>query len=592
MRFGLFTGALRTRGRSYTETYDEFIDYVCQAEQLGYDSTFLVEHHFTGLGDIGSSLSVLSNLAARTSTMRLGTAVTVLPWHVPTLLAEQAATLDVLSGGRLDFGVGRGYRPNEFHGFCIETTEAQARFEECLELVRLAWTSNERFSFDGAFWKLRDVIVEPKPVQPHPPIWVAAGSEGSVRRAADQGHRLLLDQFADPTKTAERVRWFTESCDQAGRAFDARTEIGLTRALLLLDTDDPKRRQDEIRRRARMIHELAESAKIPGGPTVDGRDHAFFDDSDDTSEAAAIVGGPEECIRRLEDVRAAGIDYVLLNDNWGGDGSGRLQAGTRGPSDRADHRREWPLSDDRSADEVRGGGRDVLTGRWEPMTAYLHAAWFGAAEHAAAYLSVARSTHGVSHAAAFRAAAHSEAMKTLATQLSRLADAQVGPARRYWVLANLSSLAVAVELAEMLGEPRGPRTHELAAHVLDQALMHKISDVPGPERGGGEFAPAQQLGVIAVKSVAAEWLLHSWYERRRLIEVATMPGMTRTRRYSVVAGQAKFGILYEFLSIEDRIAGFEARSESKGLDPSHPNAALVDYTIHMPGAPFIGERID
>ena len=117
MRFGLFTGALRRRSRSYEDLYDEFVDYVVEAEHLGFESVFLVEHHFTGLGDVGASLTLLSHLAARTTTIRLGTAVTVLPWHVPTLLAEQAATVDVVSGGRLEFGVGRGYRPNEFHGF-------------------------------------------------------------------------------------------------------------------------------------------------------------------------------------------------------------------------------------------------------------------------------------------------------------------------------------------------------------------------------------------------------------------------------------------------------------------------------------------
>lgn len=319
MKFGLFTGALRTEGRTYREIYKEFVEYVVEAEALGFDSVFLVEHHFTGLGDIGASLTVLSNLAGHTSNIRLGTAVTVLPWHMPTLLAEQVATIDQLSGGRLDFGVGRGYRPNEFHGFNIDPSEAQARFDECLRILKLAWTSNDRFSFDGQFWKLRDIVVEPKPFQdPHPPIWVAGGSETSIRAAAASGNRLLLDQFAGVAEIAERVSWFTDSCRTSGRALDTADDIGLTRALLLLETDDPARRSDEIQRRAFMINQLAESAKIPGGASVGAKDHAFFDASTDTSEAAALIGGPQECIRRLEDLRAAGIERVLLNDNWGG----------------------------------------------------------------------------------------------------------------------------------------------------------------------------------------------------------------------------------------------------------------------------------
>ena len=90
----------------------------------------MVEHHFTGFGQVSASLNLLTWVAARTSTLRLGTAVLVLPWHNPVLLAEQAATIDLLSGGRLEFGVGKGYRHNEFAGFCIPIAEADERFEE------------------------------------------------------------------------------------------------------------------------------------------------------------------------------------------------------------------------------------------------------------------------------------------------------------------------------------------------------------------------------------------------------------------------------------------------------------------------------
>ena len=90
----------------------------------------------------------------RTTTLRLGSAVIVLPWHHPVLLAEQTATLDLLSGGRLDFGIGKGYRHSEFKGFGILQEEAEARFEEALEIIRRSWTTRERFSHHGRFWKL------------------------------------------------------------------------------------------------------------------------------------------------------------------------------------------------------------------------------------------------------------------------------------------------------------------------------------------------------------------------------------------------------------------------------------------------------
>src|SRR5215472_2764062 len=148
MRFGLFGGAKSAGGGAAGDSqgYRNFIDYVLLAEELGYDSVFLVEHHFTGVGQVSASLNLLSYLAGRTSRIRLGTAVVVLPWHNPVLLAEQVATLDLVSGGRVDFGVGKGYRDNEFAGFSIPIEEATERFEETMAFLRKAWAASERFS--------------------------------------------------------------------------------------------------------------------------------------------------------------------------------------------------------------------------------------------------------------------------------------------------------------------------------------------------------------------------------------------------------------------------------------------------------------
>jgi alkanesulfonate monooxygenase SsuD/methylene tetrahydromethanopterin reductase-like flavin-dependent oxidoreductase (luciferase family) len=108
--------------------------------------------------------------------LRLGTAIMVLPWHNPVLLAEQAATLDVLSGGRLDFGIGKGYRHSEFTGFCIPSEEAEERFEEGLDVILKAWTTEGRFSHHGKFWNFENIVVEPAPARkPRPAIWMAAG---------------------------------------------------------------------------------------------------------------------------------------------------------------------------------------------------------------------------------------------------------------------------------------------------------------------------------------------------------------------------------------------------------------------------------
>src|SRR5437763_1397921 len=182
MRFGLFGSAQARRPTPGTELTDssqgfrEWIDNNVEAEALGFHSTFVVEHHFTGFGQVSASLNLLTWLGARTSTLRLGTAVLVLPWHNPVLLAEQAATLDLLSGGRLDFGVGKGYRYNEFAGFCVDMAEADARFDEALSVITQAFTNNAPFSHKGHYWQYDNITVEPPPAQrPHPPFWLRAG---------------------------------------------------------------------------------------------------------------------------------------------------------------------------------------------------------------------------------------------------------------------------------------------------------------------------------------------------------------------------------------------------------------------------------
>src|ERR1044072_5064688 len=163
MKFGLFGSAQAQRGGTDLDSgqgFRDFIEYNVEAEALGYDSSFVVEHHFPGFGQVSASLNLLTWVAARTKTLRVGTAVIVLPWHNPVLLAEQAATVDLLSGGRLDFGVGKGYRANEFNSFGLSMAEGEQRFNEGLDLLIKSWTSQERFNYRGKFWTFNDIIVD------------------------------------------------------------------------------------------------------------------------------------------------------------------------------------------------------------------------------------------------------------------------------------------------------------------------------------------------------------------------------------------------------------------------------------------------
>src|ERR1700731_3037264 len=252
MKFGLFGGA-RARGgpAGDSHAHHDFINYVVEAERLGFSSVFLVEHHFTGFGQVSASMSLLAYLAARTERIRLGTAVVVLPWHNPILGAEQAATLDLLSNGRLDFGVGKGYRSYEFSGFCIPPEEATERFDEAMEVIRKAWTSPGRFSHHGKRWKFDNIVVEPSPIQqPHPPFWLGAGSAESIRRAAREGYNLLLDQIGSTDLPIERVAIFREECAKHGRAYHSMM-VAVTRGLQIVRS--AQERQKALQTRVQVI---------------------------------------------------------------------------------------------------------------------------------------------------------------------------------------------------------------------------------------------------------------------------------------------------------------------------------------------------
>src|SRR5271169_774631 len=266
MRFGLFGSATARRSGPDSDSglgYKRFIDYNIEAEALGYHSTFLVEHHFTGTGQVSASLSLLTWLAAKTRTLRLGTAVLVLPWHSPVLLAEQAATIDLLSGGRLDFGAGKGYRHNEFAGFCVPIAEADARFNESLDVIVKSWISKQRFSHQGTYWKFEDIIVEPPTAQkPHPPIWMGAGSPDSIRQVAARGYNLLLDQFASFETVAERIAIFKTEVEKRGRVFDP-LEVGVARAFYVASNAADK--ETALERRMEAQRRLAAVSKAPDG---------------------------------------------------------------------------------------------------------------------------------------------------------------------------------------------------------------------------------------------------------------------------------------------------------------------------------------
>jgi len=220
MHFGMFMEFGFRDGGSEAEAFREGFDLVDAAEAWGLDSAWLSEFHFSPDRSVLSSpIVVAAALAARTQRLRIGLAVYVLPLNNPLRIAEEAATVDQISGGRLEFGIGRSGFVRAYNSYNIDYGESQARFEEALQILRQAW-SGEKFSFHGRFYQVTDALVVPQPVQkPHPPMRMAATSPGTFKTVAEQGLPLFVGLRGDGLGAlVENIKVYRETWRSAGHA--------------------------------------------------------------------------------------------------------------------------------------------------------------------------------------------------------------------------------------------------------------------------------------------------------------------------------------------------------------------------------------
>jgi len=197
MRFGV-QNLFPAEGEDDHRVLREALEDIRLADDLGFDSVWLTEHHFSRYGILGNPMVLGAAVAQMTTRIQIGTAVVVLPFHNPLRLAEDAATLDIISGGRLELGVGRGYQPREFAGFGIDAETSKQRYAEVVEILRRAW-SGEPFSFAGDHYTIDDVVVSPRPIRPGgPPIRHAVVSPASFPERGALGHHIITSPTFAP----------------------------------------------------------------------------------------------------------------------------------------------------------------------------------------------------------------------------------------------------------------------------------------------------------------------------------------------------------------------------------------------------------
>lgn len=305
VRFSLSVPLLRDPSASdpYRETYE----LARIAEEVGFDTATMGHHHFMP-GNLSDPLTFLATVAARTERLRVGTGIFQLPVHHPVRVAEQVATIDQLSGGRIALGVGLGWWALEYEVLGSVFRERGARMEEALRILRLVWQEEET-SFDGRFWSFPTLTVHPRPVQrPHPPLWVAGVADAAIDRAARLGDAWLCGPVQSRTRATEMVGTYRDACTRHGTrpewilrrfAWIAPTRAEVEHDVLPAYVDGLLAHWRES---AEEDEERALFARIDAGEDVPASEIA---------DERLLWGAPDDVVGQIERYRAAtGADHV------------------------------------------------------------------------------------------------------------------------------------------------------------------------------------------------------------------------------------------------------------------------------------------
>jgi alkanesulfonate monooxygenase SsuD/methylene tetrahydromethanopterin reductase-like flavin-dependent oxidoreductase (luciferase family) len=339
MQWGVFSLSQMPDQSLRSEAFEADFRQFELAEALGYDTVWIAEHLFSTYGVVTSTQVLAAAIAMRTRRIGIGTAVVVIPFNHPLRTASDFALIDVLSRGRLKFGVGRAYQPHEFLGLGVPMEKSRAMYAEGLELVLKAWTQ-EKITHRGAFWTVPEPIeVLPKPVQrPHPPVYQATVSPESFAAAARDGVHI---QLAAPfTYRTYRERWkdalqgslreYEARCAEHGRDGKAAERMMLF-PFYVAETDEEARRH--YRPHVEWFYEKVASHQqsvgamptaVPGyeltmaeGRRTREMGYLAFDRL--VEHHAAIVGSPERCVDVLREMKERfGLTEIVLWSNIGG----------------------------------------------------------------------------------------------------------------------------------------------------------------------------------------------------------------------------------------------------------------------------------
>jgi len=326
MKFGYFTlsdNHYSNNSRTANDLVMDIVDEALYAEQLGYNSAWLGEHHFNSLGVLSCPDLALAYIAARTKHIRLAPAVTVLPIHHPIRVAEQWATLDLLSGGRVDFATGRGYDRGEYVPFKAPFDDNATAFAEGLDVLQRLWSSDQPISHHGKYYDFDNVAITPQPIQRPIPIGIASFSRPTIELAGRYGFGLVIAAFAATItlgSIAEAVRLYTEACAKNGHK---RGRMVSSYFIHFADTPEEERTARE--RQLRYSRECG-GAVSPGTRETAPKTYDYYHDFKDKmrnagpeklDSRAVLLGKSSQIIDTLKTMETLGFDEIILYFNVG-----------------------------------------------------------------------------------------------------------------------------------------------------------------------------------------------------------------------------------------------------------------------------------
>ena len=337
MHVGLVMECDYRQGRTQEEAFDEALMIADTADELGLDGVWLAERHFAAPrqpGDPGGAgipsvvsvpLVMASAIAGRTKNVRIGTGVSVLPLCHPVRLAEEAATVDQVSHGRLEFGVGRSGFPRSYEGYGIPYEESRERFQESLEVILKAWT-NEKFSHEGKYYSFNELCVLPKPFQrPYPPVHIAATTMDTFPIVGEMGFSVVTGlRGFDVPQVSHHLKLYREARESSGH--DKNGNVYLRIPIYVAETDElgqgePK--ESTFRSYRRLADNFARSASAAGTSATEERTERAQRLSEVTYEELLedrlAYGSPDTVVKKLKHLaNEFDLDGIIMEPNVGG----------------------------------------------------------------------------------------------------------------------------------------------------------------------------------------------------------------------------------------------------------------------------------